>query len=139
MANIPDEFLAAARARVAALRRTLAAASGEATWAGEYAGLLVLRALAAALARHAGRAAALRVLDPACGCGALLLGLAALLGDLAARAARALERPPPPPAALLGALYGADLQARAVQVAAFRLWLQVGAEPAADHLRAADS
>src|SRR5207248_883613 len=61
-----------------------------------------------------------RVIDPACGAGAFLVGMQALLTALAAQVGS------PVPAA--GArLYGIELQPRAAQIARLRLWLQQAA------------
>lgn len=72
------------------------------------------------------RALSLRVLDPACGSGAFLLGalerlaaLRSLSGDTAAAARRAV---------LARNLYGVDLDPMAVRLAELRLWLAVVAE-----------
>lgn len=80
-------------------------------------------------ARDAGlvrRALSLRVLDPACGSGAFLLGalerlsaLRSLNGDTPAAARRAV---------LARNLYGVDLDPMAVRLAELRLWLAVVAE-----------
>jgi hypothetical protein len=89
-----------------------------------------------------------RVLDPACGAGAFLVGMLAVLADLAQWAAPGRDMPPLSAADLaLAALHGVDIQPQAVQVAALCLWLQMAAmapggalpAPAAFHLRAADS
>lgn len=89
-----------------------------------------------------------RVLDPACGAGAFLVGMLAVLADLAQRTSRALDMPARPVADLVvAALHGVDIQPQAMQVAALCLWLQVAAlapgaalpPPATFQLRAADS
>ncbi|KAB1190586.1 N-6 DNA methylase [Haloferax sp. MBLA0076] len=64
----------------------------------------------------------LRIVDPACGSGAYLVGMGQVLTELFEKVGRTVDAEQKSQI-LDGALYGADIKPWAVRVAAFRLWL----------------